>query len=339
MRGRKKLYQDYNFVDLVDENFILSTGYLNQICKKIYFYYSDKTSLKPKEYEIFFKLFMTAAAKYDKDNEINFYYYIKRKIEEYYKLINKKVYFSDEQETAFDEFLKSTDPKRRELLYTKFLLFPIEKMVESQIHRYKLRSIEMTYKDLHRSTISFLHEKLINFDSSLGNKAYSYLGTITKNHLRNLIKKERSRNFNTVSYLDFSQGDDNSDTPSPLESKSVIFHEKIYDSNINLDFFVMIPQILEDYITHEDKIKFLNNNDIIVGQTIIYLLKNWESIFDSETDMTNKFKKNTVFTILRKLTGLETKYISESLKTYRAIYEIEKKKIVNEMYNPFDDFN
>jgi hypothetical protein len=338
MRGRKKLYQDYNFVDLIDENFLQSTGYLSDACRRIYFYYSDKTSLKPKEYDVFFNLFMSSVKKYDKDNEINFYYFIKRKIEEYYKLINKKVYFSDEQETAFNEFLTSTNTKRREMLYTKFLLHPIEKMVESQIHRYKLRSIEMTYKDLHKSTISFLHEKLINFDSSLGNKAYSYLGTITKNHLRNLIKKERTRNFNTVSYLDFSQGDDTNESPH-MENKNVIYHEKIYDDNINHDFFAMIPQILEDYINHDDKKKFLDSNDIIVGQTIIFLLKNWETVFDSETEMTNKFKKNTVFTILRKLTGLETKYISNSLKTFRAIYDIEKKKIVNEMYNPFDDFN
>lgn len=51
---------------------------------------------------------------------------------------NKKVYFGEEQERAFVEYVNSTDQKFRDKIFSQKLYYPFTKMIESIIRRYNL---------------------------------------------------------------------------------------------------------------------------------------------------------------------------------------------------------
>lgn len=338
-KGRKKKYQDYDFKHLLPENIeLIIQEYLDEdkhfdriltYVKTINDFFIEKTSLNPADYEIFKELCISSIDRYIKYEEISFYFYLKGCIEQYYGLRNKRLYFADEQEQAFVEFLSEEDEARKNILYKKFLKYALEKMVESQIHRYKLHSSIISYEDQLNSTVSFLHEKMKHFNGSLGTKAYSYLGTISIRYLRNSQKEEHKHKTSTLNYTDFY---------SEFESSSehVYFH-KPYEDNLNVEFFYEIPEILGDYMKNPDKMVLLTDIDVKVGEAIIYLIDNWDEIFDLKVQTSNKFKKNSVFELLRNLTGHPTKHITISLKTFRAIYFKEKNLKIEKTYNPFED--
>ncbi len=338
-KGRKKKYQDYDFQYLLPADIeSLIEGYLTEnkhfntiltIVKKINDFFVERTSMKPADYSLFKDLWMSSIDRYIKYEEISFYFYIKRCIEQYYGLRNKRLYFADEQEQAFIKFLAEDDEIRKNILYKKFLKQALEKMVESQIHRYKLHSSTVSYEDQLNSTVSFLHEKMKHFNEKLGAKAYSYLGTISVRHLRNAQKKEYEHKTSTLNYSDFYQEFESS-------PEHIYFH-KPYEDNLNVEFFYEIPDLLYVYMHDPDKRKLLTDVDIKVGESIIYLIRNWDEIFDLKVETSNKFKKNSIFELLRNLSGYPTKHITISLKTFRAIYFKEKGIKIEDGYNALED--
>lgn len=338
-RGRKKKYQDYDFEYILPENIEeIIDGYLNgepnletilTYVKTVHEFFIERTSLDPYDYEIFKELSLSSIENYIKYEQIRFYFYYKKCIEEYYGLRNKRLYFAAEQEQAFVAFLSEEDEVRRNILYNAFLKHALEKMVESQIHRYKLHSSTISYEDQLSSTVSFLHEKMKHFNGKLGTKAYSYLGTISIRHLRNAQKEEHKHKKSTLNYSDFYNEFESS-------AKHAYFH-KPYEDNLNVEFFYEISDIFRDYMNNPAKKKLLNEIDIKVGEAIIYLLDNWDDIFDLKIKTSNKFKKNSIFEFLRNLTGYPTKNITVSLKTFKAIYFKEKNAKIERDYNSLED--
>ena len=96
---------------------------------------------------------------------------------------NKKVYFGDEEERAFVEYVNSTDQSFRNRLFAEKLYYPFTKMIESIIRRYNLFTPDEDFEETFYDTMSFLITKINNFDTSKNKKAYSYCGTICKNYL------------------------------------------------------------------------------------------------------------------------------------------------------------
>lgn len=338
-KGRKKKYQDYDFQHILPDNIEqIVQEYLNEdkhlstiltYVKKINDFFVERTSLNPADYEIFKELCISSTNNYIKYEEIDFYFYLKRCIEQHYGLRNKRLYFAEEQERAFTEFLKEEDETRRNIIYKKFLKHALEKMVESQIHRYKLHSSTISYEDQLNGTVSFLHEKMKHFKENLGTRAYSYLGTISVRHLRNSQKKEHEHKTSTLNYSDFYHEFESS-------AEHVYFY-KPYEDNLNVEFFYEIPDLFRNYMHDPDKQRLLSDVDVKVGEAIIYLIDNWDEIFDLKVKTSNKFKKNSIFELLRNLTGYPTKNITISLKGFRAIYFKEKQEKIEKNYNPFED--
>lgn len=227
-------------------------------------------------------------------------------------------YFSDIQENAVVSFLESSDENERNEIYNEYLKFPLEKMTESIINRYKLYSGKMSYKELFDDTLSFLHTKIYMFDPKRKKKSYSYFGTIIKRRLQNNRKKETKERNKTIFYEDVyrtvAQGKD-------------IEEVEYSEDNLLLDFFKIIIGEIETFIElHKD-----NENkivDIKVGNAIIEIARNWNTIYESEN--TNKFKKNFVLECMRNITMLSTTEIAQSLKFYKSFYFKKKKSFIIE---------
>ena len=94
-----------------------------------------------------------------------------------------KGYFLEEQEEAVLEYLACESKEGKEKIYNEKLRAPFDKMVESIIRRYKLYIPDETSGETFTDTISFLLTKMDKFKPGNKTKAFSYYGTICKNHL------------------------------------------------------------------------------------------------------------------------------------------------------------
>jgi hypothetical protein len=69
--------------------------------------------------------------------------------------------------------------------------------------------------------------------------------------------------------------------------------------------------------------KRLSDNERKVGQALIDILENWETIFKS-MDGGSKYNKNSVLETMREYTNLSTKDIRLAMKRYKELYELLK---------------
>ncbi len=230
-------------------------------------------------------------------------------------------YWYECEEKAVVDYLLTNDPEERDKIYLEKLKYPLHKMIESLIRRYKLYNPEMSEDDLQKDTLSFLVTKFDKFDVSKGFKSYSYFGTICKNYLRSQLIKSDKNKVRNVSYEDISKS---------IEDNPEFSYELTHEPSLEATEF--IKKIIKEIQDEIDNNVHLKANELKVGYAVVDILSNWEKIFSIEDYKvgTNIYAKNKVLHILREMTFLDSKEIRNSLKIYRNIYEILKKKIYDE---------
>jgi len=231
------------------------------------------------------------------------------------KKIKKNNYFDVREEEAVKAYLIAETKIEKDLIYNEFLKYPLDKMIESIIRRYKLYRKDMDYKDVHTDAHSFLMTKVDKFKPAKNKKAYSYFGTICKNYLMGQILKDQKETNRKVSYEDIS---------SALENRpDMVYYlefEKI-DAEKIIDKFLID---LKDYVMNSQ----LQENESKLGYALIELFDDYGNIFIGNDN--NKFNKNIVLLTLREMTNLNTKEIRTYLKKYKSLYLETLKKIHNQ---------
>lgn len=242
----------------------------------------------------------------------------KTKIDEENKGLKKpksNVYFDIREEEAVKKYIIAETKEEKEKIYNEFLRFPLDKMIESIIRRYKLYRKDMDYVDLHNDTHSFLITKVDKFKPAKNKKAYSYFGTICKNYLMGQILKDQKDTNRKISYEDISQSLENRPDMIYYIENENISAEKIID--------VFLTK-LKDYVDQKN----LQDNEHRLGIALIELFDNYGNIFIGNDN--NKFNKNIVLLTLREMTNMSTKEIRLFLKKYKVLYIETLKKIHNE---------
>jgi hypothetical protein len=204
----------------------------------------------------------------------------------------------------------------RDLIYNEWLKEPLNKMVESIIRRYKLYRKGETFEELHSDTISFLITKVHKFEAGRGKKAYSYFGTIAKNYILGLLIKDEKYMKQTASYEELS---------SNLEERDDLTYTIDNDNFMMDDFIKKLAEGIKDELNNENvhSKKKLNENERKVGLSLIEILENWETAFES-MDGGSKYNKNSVLETMRNYTNLSTKDIRVAMKRYIILYKYLK---------------
>ena len=217
------------------------------------------------------------------------------------------LYFGPEEEKAVVEFLSSDDYHERNRLYNKFLRAPLDKMIESIIRRYKLYRKSDTFEDIQTDTLSFLATKMEKFRPEEGKKAYSYFGTICKNYLLGQLLKADKRMKSDLSYDDvYKTVEDMDDYQYNIED----------GDKTPLDEFIKeVSSNIKAEIEHGK----ISENEKLVGNALIMVLDNWETIFE-QVESGNKYNKNLILSYIREISGLTTKDIRVSMRRYKKIY-------------------
>ena len=214
------------------------------------------------------------------------------------------LYFGPEQETAVVEFLTSESYSERNKIYNDYLRHPINKMIDSIIRRYKLYRKDYTFEDMHADTLSFLVTKMHNFKPDKNKKAYSYFGTICKHYLLGQLIKDDKKVRTDIRYDDvYNNIEDNDKTP--------------------LDVFICeISDSIKKELSDNSGTK-LSENEIKVGNSLITVLDNWETIFE-QVESGNKYNKNLILSYIREMSDLTTKDIRVSMRRFKKIYVLLK---------------
>ena len=220
------------------------------------------------------------------------------------------LYFGPEQEEAVVKFLTSESYSERNKIYNEFLRHPINKMVESIIRRYKLYRKEYDYEDVHSDTLSFLITKMHNFKPDKNKKAYSYFGTICKHYLLGQLIKDDKKLKSDISYEDVYKTVENMDTQ--------IYN--IDDQKMQLDDFIKeISASIKAELQHTK----VSETELKVGDALIKILDNWETIFE-QVGSGNKYNKNLILSYIREITDLTTKDIRVGMRRFKKMYALIK---------------
>ena len=67
----------------------------------------------------------------------------------------------------------------------------------------------------------------------------------------------------------------------------------------------------------------LSENEIKVGNSLITVLDNWETIFE-QVESGNKYNKNLILSYIREMSDLTTKDIRVSMRRFKKIYVLLK---------------
>ncbi len=217
------------------------------------------------------------------------------------------LYFGPIQEEAVVKFLSTEDYEERNKIYNTYLKAPLNKMIESIIRRYKLYRKEYTYEDIHSDTLSFLATKMEKFEPSKNKKAYSYFGTICKNYLLGQLLKSDKKTKSDVSYEDMYKTVEQMD--------DYIYNIEDSDKTPLDDFIKEISTNIKEEL---NAIK-ITENEKRVGESLIVVLDNWETIFE-QIESGNKYNKNLILSYIREISGLTTKDIRVSMRRFKKIY-------------------
>ncbi len=226
------------------------------------------------------------------------------------------LYFGPEEEEAITKYLESTDDVEKNIIYNEKLKYPLEKMIELIIKKYKLYRKGFTLKEQCVDTISFLITKAAKFEKGRGKKAYSYYGTICKNYNLGLLIKDEKHMKQTSPYEDMSES---------IEQREELSY--VIDSdNFSMDDFIKkiaggIREEMNDE-KHPPK-KKLTENERKVGEALIEIFENWETAFNTMSGG-SKYNKNQILETMRNYTNLSTKDIRLAMKRYKDLYELLK---------------
>lgn len=253
-------------------------------------------------------------------------------------------YFGEVEEKAVVDYINAQSEQERNEIYSKYLHEPIWRLVNSIILRYRKYIGNCGLEELVARAYMHTFESIKGFQPDrIGKtgqkvKAYSYLGTICHNYYKNhseMAYKHESTNddihkFNPE-YID-SQIKDHYRPNTVDEPKDVT--EVVFES--------IIKKIEEELETNK-KLKVI---EIKVGESLVYIFKNYKSIFiEDEANYrieytkrgkpkkpkhTNIYNKNKIFYCLKELTNLSSKDIRTSLIPFKSMYWINKVEVIKE---------
>lgn len=224
-----------------------------------------------------------------------------------------KGYFLEEQEEAVVEYLSCESKEEKERIYNQKLRAPFDKMVESIIRRYKLYIPDESSGETFTDTISFLLTKMDKFKPNNKTKAFSYYGTICKNHLIGRIENYAKGQMKNLPYETMSAGFVDS-----------IRYSDYNDNNARIasESIVMLIERIDKMLNSPSEYK-LKENEIKMGEALKNFLENWDFVLS--TDGSSKLNKNAVLFFLRDATGFDTKGIRDNMKKFKnEFYQIKK---------------
>lgn len=248
------------------------------------------------------------------------------------KSTNNEPYFAEKEEMAVVDYINSNSAEEKNFIYNTILIEPFKKMIQSILRRYPIHIGNYSMEEVEENALTHLIEHMVKFNpnkitkNGKKTKAYSYCQTIIRNYYKDHSCKSYNEKLNNLSFDDYFD---------EIENNSEYQYEYKDSSNEILDR--LLVNIIDEIQSKIELDKTLKRNEIIVGEAIINILKNWDKLFIEETPdgkynkrVTNKFEKNKILFFIKEQTLLTTKEIRAGIKPYKLIYFDMKNDYLNE---------
>jgi hypothetical protein len=248
------------------------------------------------------------------------------------KELENAPYFAEREEQAVINYINSNSVEEKNMIYNNILIEPFRKMIQSILRRYPIHIGNYDMNEVESNALTHLIEHMVKFNpdkiTKSGNKtkAFSYCQTIIRNYYKDHSKKsytEKKINLNYEDHID------------EINENIEYAYELELDTHHQLEQLInTVIEKIEDKIDNDTTMK---KNEIIVGDAIANVLKNWHVLFQEDSPegkynkrITNKFAKNKILLFLKEQTNLSTKEIRIAIKPFKEIYFFEKTDYLND---------
>jgi hypothetical protein len=210
------------------------------------------------------------------------------------------VYFTQENEDAIIEYLRTKDQVKRNQIFNEKINYSFHKLAENIIHTFKFYYTEVdTISDLKHEVVAFLLEKLHLYDQSKG-KAFSYFGTIAKRYLilynnanyKKLKDKANVEEVDEDKTILINVTNESNKAINPPETSFI----KQFTKYIDLNLFTLFPK----------------QNDARIADAIIELFRKSENL--------DIFNKKALYIYIKEITDASTPQITKIIKRLKLIY-------------------
>jgi hypothetical protein len=239
---------------------------------------------------------------------------------------NNVPYFAEKEEQAVIDYINSTSQEEKNRIYNQILIEPFRKMIQSILRRYPIHIGNYEMDEVEANALTHLIEHMVRFNpnkiTKSGNKtkAFSYCQTIIRNYYKDHSKKSYTEKKINLSFDDYID---------EINESIEYSYEIETESQNRLE--ELINCVVKKIETKIDDDPVMKKNEVVVGDAIINVLKNWHILFMENTPegkynkrITNKFQKNKILLFLKEQTGLSTKEIRIAIKPFKEIYFVEK---------------
>lgn len=144
-------------------------------------------------------------------------------------------------------------------------------------------------------------------------KAYSYCGTVCKNYLMYKCTQYSKKRLRNTPYDEvFEELSNSQEYTTENDDYSAIAAKLI--ANVATEIEIMVSDPEKNGLTE---------SEVCVGNALINLMRNWESVLPSGS---NKLQKSAILFFLREETMMTTKEVRDNMKKFRSIYYLFKQK-------------
>jgi hypothetical protein len=281
------------------------------------------------------------------------------------KELENAPYFAEREERAVFDYINSNSAEEKNRIYNKILLEPFRKMIQSILRRYPIFIGNYDMVEVESNALTHLIEHMIKYRPFIieinkygtdkwvkldvshrfwyaneaikdlnsliqlddrnnyrifNSKAFSYCQTIIRNYYKDHGKKSYTEKKINLSFDDYVD---------EINENIEYTYEMEDDTHNQLD--KLIKTVIEKIEVKINNDPLMKRNEVIVGDAIANVLKNWHVLFLEDTPdgkynkrVTNKFAKNKILLFLKEQTGLSTKEIRIAIKPFKEIYFLEK---------------
>jgi hypothetical protein len=277
---------------------------------------------------------------------------------------NNVPYFAEREEKAVLDYINSTSSEEKNRIYNEILIEPFRKMIQSILRRYPIHIGNYDMDEVEENALTHMIEHMIKYKpyiieyndgnkwSKLKSNEYGFIYVKdAKEKLKSLLEKNnendyRVSNCKAYSYCQtiirnfYKDWGKKSYTEKKINLPYDDFVDEInenieYSYEMETDRQNQLEELINNVIVKiDEKISndsLMKRNEVIVGDAIANVLKNWHVLFMEDTPegkynkrVTNKFAKNKILLFLKEQTGLSTKEIRIAIKPFKEIYFFEK---------------
>lgn len=216
-----------------------------------------------------------------------------------------RVYWPRYLDDIIVQYNNSTDMDERERLFREHLDYPLDKMAENIINKWKFPYVDGDFNETKKQVVSFLVMNLYKYkpirEDGEPNKSFSYFSVITKNYLIFHNKNGYKQEKRSVYLSDMSSGNYVS-----LEELTDLQVPSSDESNEDMKEFVKSMVSWWDF--NLPRI-FKKKRDIDIATAIIELFRRIDHI--------ENFNKKALYLMIREMTDCKTSYVTKVINKMR----------------------